>query len=176
MNILNWKINQEINTIRTLAHERWSSSVKLHHFCYQNLNAQTIYFKCQVFHLAFMFLKSTGFNFFAKTMRGNYVFCCSSYISFNPTSHLNYMRYKKWWYILSTTIFRWSMMNKHVNNMWWQIMLKNKLVLEKELSDINFERLKKHKYAGPFKWQNAHINNVKCAMACHVHFAFCKIS
>ena len=60
--------------------------------------------------------------------------------------------------------------------MWWQIMLKNKLVLEKELSDINFERLKKHKYAGPFKWQNAHINNVKCAMACCVHFAFCKIS
>ena len=102
MNILNWKINQEINTIRTLAHERRSSSVKLHHFCYQNLNAQTIYFKCQVFHLAFMFLKSTGFNFFAKTMRGNYVFCCSSYISFNPTSHLNYMRYKKCFFLKKT--------------------------------------------------------------------------
>ena len=60
--------------------------------------------------------------------------------------------------------------------MWWKIMLKNKLVLEKELSDINFERLKKHKYTDPFKWQNAHINNVKCAMVCHVYFSFCKIS
>ena len=30
-------------------------------------------------------------------------------------------------------------------------MLKNKLVLVKELSDINFERLKKHKYTDPFK-------------------------
>ena len=36
-----------------------------------------------------MFLKSTGFKFFAKIMGGNYVFCCSSHISFNPTSHLN---------------------------------------------------------------------------------------
>ena len=35
-----------------------------------------------------MFLKSTGFKFFAKIMGGNYVFCCSSHISFNPTSHL----------------------------------------------------------------------------------------
>ena len=35
-----------------------------------------------------MFLKSTDFNFFVKIMGGNYVFCCSSHISFNPTSHL----------------------------------------------------------------------------------------
>ena len=34
-----------------------------------------------------MSLKNTGFKFFAKTMGGNYVFCCSSQISFNPTSH-----------------------------------------------------------------------------------------
>ena len=36
-----------------------------------------------------MTLKSTGFNFFAKIIGGNYFFCCSSHIIFNPTSHLN---------------------------------------------------------------------------------------
>ena len=35
-----------------------------------------------------MFLKSTGFKVLAKIMAGN-VFCCFSYIRFNPTSHLN---------------------------------------------------------------------------------------
>ena len=33
-----------------------------------------------------MLLKSTGFNVFAKIMGGNYVFCSSSHISFDPTS------------------------------------------------------------------------------------------
>ena len=36
-----------------------------------------------------MTLQSIGFKFFAKIMKGSYVFCCSSCISFNPTSHLN---------------------------------------------------------------------------------------
>ena len=30
----------------------------------------------------------SSFEFFAKMMRGSCVFCCSSCISFNPTSHL----------------------------------------------------------------------------------------
>ena len=53
------------------------------------MNAQIIYFQSQVIHLPFMFLKSTGSKFSAKIIGGNYVFCCSSHISFNPTSHLN---------------------------------------------------------------------------------------
>ena len=53
------------------------------------MNAQIIYFQSQVIHLPFMFLKSTDFKFSAKIIGGNYVFCCSSHISFNPTSHLN---------------------------------------------------------------------------------------
>ena len=36
-----------------------------------------------------MTLKSTGSKFSAKIMRGNYIFCCSSRINFNPTRHLN---------------------------------------------------------------------------------------
>ena len=35
-------------------------------------------------------MKSTGFKFFAKIMGGIMSFCCSSDISFNPTSHLNH--------------------------------------------------------------------------------------
>ena len=38
-----------------------------------------------------MTLKSTGFKLFAKIMGGNYVFYCSSRISFNPTSHLKHI-------------------------------------------------------------------------------------
>ena len=34
-----------------------------------------------------MTLKNTGFKSFDKIMKRNYVFCCSSCISFNPTSH-----------------------------------------------------------------------------------------
>ena len=35
-----------------------------------------------------MFLKSTGFELFAKIMGGNYVFWCSVHINFNSASHL----------------------------------------------------------------------------------------
>ena len=36
-----------------------------------------------------MTLKSTGFKCFAKIMGVNFVFCCSSRISFNPSSYFN---------------------------------------------------------------------------------------
>ena len=36
-----------------------------------------------------MALQSIGFKFFTKIMKGSCVFCCSSCISFSPTSHLN---------------------------------------------------------------------------------------
>ena len=35
-----------------------------------------------------MTLQSVGFTFFAKITKGSCVFCCSSFITFNPTSHL----------------------------------------------------------------------------------------
>ena len=59
------------------------------------IRTRIIHFQIQVFYFLFMFLKSTGFEFFAKIMRGNYVYWCSIHISFNPTSHLN-------WYLINT--------------------------------------------------------------------------
>ena len=47
-----------------------------------------------------MFLRSTDFDFFAKIIGGNYVFGCSSHISFNPTSHLKYCFNKNGYTIL----------------------------------------------------------------------------
>ena len=38
------------------------------------------------------------------------------------------------------------MLNTHGNNIMKKIMLRKILVSEKELSDLNFERLKKHRY------------------------------
>ena len=64
------------------------------------MNTQIINFQFKDFHEPFMTLQSIGFNFFAKIMRGSCVFCCSSCISFNPTSHLNklclYMNSRYW--------------------------------------------------------------------------------
>ena len=37
-----------------------------------------------------MTLESTAFKCFAKLKEGNYVFCCSSRVCFNPTSYLKY--------------------------------------------------------------------------------------
>ena len=53
-----------------------------------------------------MFLKSADFNFFAKIMRGNYVFCCSSLISLNPTSLLNQKQNVVWF--LLKGLYIWS--------------------------------------------------------------------
>ena len=35
-------------------------------------------------------MKSAGFKFFANVMGGNYIFCCSSHISFKPSNHLKH--------------------------------------------------------------------------------------
>ena len=48
---------------------------------------QIVYFQFKDFHVPFMTLQGIGFKFFANIIRGSYVFCCSSCISFNPTSH-----------------------------------------------------------------------------------------
>ena len=62
------------------------------------MNTQIIYFQSKVFHLPFITLKSTGFKCFTKIMGWNYVFCHSTRISFNPTSHLNSLsaNFTKW--------------------------------------------------------------------------------
>ena len=49
---------------------------------------QIIYFLFKEFYVPLMTLQSIGFKFFAKIMKGSCVFCCSSCISFNSTSHL----------------------------------------------------------------------------------------
>ena len=56
------------------------------------LNTQIIYFQFKDLHVPFKTLQSISFKFFAKTIRGSCVFCCSSCIRFNPTSHLKQVR------------------------------------------------------------------------------------
>ena len=76
-------------------------------------------FQFTEFYVFFMTLQSIGFKFFAKIMKGSCVFCCSSCVSFNPTSHLDIrmncleiINYKRCYqvicstsYILSTQLF-----------------------------------------------------------------------
>ena len=88
MNIPNWKIHGKINSIMTWSSWKVEFLSRIKSFMPLSLNAQIIYFQSQIFYLPFMFLTSTGFNFFAKIMGGNYVFCCSVHISFNPTSQI----------------------------------------------------------------------------------------
>ena len=52
------------------------------------MNTEIICFQFKEFYEPFMTLQSIGFKFFAKIMKGSCVFCGSSCISFNPTSHL----------------------------------------------------------------------------------------
>ena len=51
-----------------------------------------IYFQFKDFHEPFMTLQGIGFKIFAKILKRSRVFCCSICISFNPTSHLNWLR------------------------------------------------------------------------------------
>ena len=57
------------------------------------MNTQIIYFQFKDFHVPFMTLQSIGFKLFAKIMKVSCVFCCSSCINFNPTSHLKGHRF-----------------------------------------------------------------------------------
>ena len=52
----------------------------------------TIQFKN--FYVPFVTMQSIGFTFFTKITKGSCIFCCSSCISFNPTSHLNLLKLK----------------------------------------------------------------------------------
>ena len=51
------------------------------------MNTQIIYFQFNDLYVPFVTMQSIGFKFFPKTMKGSCVFCCSSCINFNPTSH-----------------------------------------------------------------------------------------
>ena len=52
------------------------------------MNTEIIYFQFKDFYVPFINLESIGFKFFAKIMKANCVFYCSSCTSFNPKSHL----------------------------------------------------------------------------------------
>ena len=52
------------------------------------MNTRIIYFQIKDFHVPFSTLQSITLKYFAKIMRESCFFCCSSCISFNPTSHL----------------------------------------------------------------------------------------
>ena len=73
INILNGKTNQRTNSIGTWSSQKTEFLSRITSFLSPNLNAQIVYFHFQVFHLPFMFLKSNGFNCFAKIMERS---CC----------------------------------------------------------------------------------------------------
>ena len=89
MNMLNWKINPKINSIRTWGSRKAESLSKITSFLKLKLEYANYIFPILIFNLPCMILRSISFKFFAKIKRGNYVFCCSSRISFTPRSHLN---------------------------------------------------------------------------------------
>ena len=81
MNILNWKLYWKINSIMT-----WSSrKIEITSFLPLKREYANYLFPIQSFHVPFMNLQSSGFNFFATIMRGSCVFC----VSFNPTNHFS---------------------------------------------------------------------------------------
>ena len=77
------------------------------------MNTQIIYFQFQDFYAPLMTLQSIYFKFFAKTMRGSCVFCCSSCTNFNPTSHL---KVKTDVYLKPSRAFVMELFVKIVNN------------------------------------------------------------
>ena len=88
MNVLNWNLYQEINSIRTWSLWRVDFLSEITSFLPLNFE-QISSFQFKDFYVPFMNLQSIGFTFFAKIMKGSWVFCCSSSISFNPPSHVN---------------------------------------------------------------------------------------
>ena len=87
MSILSWKLYRKINFIRTWSSRKEEFLSEITSFFPLKFEYGN-YFQFKNFHVPFVILQSTGFTFFAKTMRGSCVFCCLSCISFNLTSHL----------------------------------------------------------------------------------------
>ena len=76
------------------------------------MNAQIIYFQSQVFNLSFIFLKRSGFDFFAKMIGEKYVFCCSDHISFKPTIHLKLKSFEN-------KVFKWFLLQLLCEKIRW---------------------------------------------------------
>ena len=89
INILNWKLYRKINFIRSWSSRKVQFLSETSSFLPLKIEHAIIYFQFREFYVPFMTLQSIGFKFFAKVIKGSCVFCCSSCISFNPTSHLN---------------------------------------------------------------------------------------
>ena len=96
-NVLNWKLYRKINSIRIWSSRKVeflseiTSSLPLK-FEYSNYLFPIQRFSC-TFHDP---LQSISCKFFAKIMRGIFVFCCSSFIIFNPSSHLKNLVCFEW--------------------------------------------------------------------------------
>ena len=90
MNILNWKINRKINSIKTW--RSWKAEFLIKN--YVIFDAKIWMRKSRISNPKYFIYLSCSWRvlvliFFSKIMGGNYVFSCSNHVSFNPTSHLN---------------------------------------------------------------------------------------
>ena len=88
MNILNWKINLKINFITTSSTRMVEFSSKIASFFRLKFEHANYISNPKYFIYLSWTLISSGFNFFAEIMGGNYIFCCSSRISFNSIRYL----------------------------------------------------------------------------------------
>ena len=87
MNVLNWKINRRI---RTLQKAEFLS--KITSFFAAKIWIRKLYISNPKYFIYLLWpWRILVFKCFAKIMGGNYVFCCSNCISFNPTSNSNYL-------------------------------------------------------------------------------------
>ena len=88
MNILRWTLYRKINSIRTCSSRKVEFLSKITSFLRLKFEYANYLFPFKDFYVVFMTLQSIGFKCFAKIMKGSCVFCCSSCVSFIPTSHL----------------------------------------------------------------------------------------
>ena len=80
---------RKINSIRTWNSQKVELLSEITSFLLLKFEQASYLFQFKDFYVPFMTLQSIDFIFNAKIMKGSYVFCCSSCIIFNSTSHLN---------------------------------------------------------------------------------------
>ena len=93
MNILNWKLYQKINSMRTCSSRKVEFVSEITSFLPLKFEHGNYLFPVQRFLCTFYNTAEYGFKFFAKIMKWSWIFCCSSCISFNPTSRLKRFKY-----------------------------------------------------------------------------------
>ena len=90
INILNWKLYQKSDFISTWSLQKVEFLGEIMSFLLLKFEYTNYLFPIERFRCAFLWGSWVlGLTFFAKIVTGSCVFCCSSCISFIPTSHFN---------------------------------------------------------------------------------------